>query len=524
MIPSLFNSTVPPSACSAALIPYPDLFGAEFLSLQANFIANHSQNVPPGYYSNHGSVNVQNANFCNVTVTYTHPGQNDTINVQVWLPSDTWNGRLQHIGGSGWQAGLHQAGLMAMMASVGEGYATVGTDGGLGSDVTPVNWGLLSEGNVNLYLLQDLASTTLNDASVIAKSVIGSFYKTPPKYSYYTGCSQGGRQGFQLAQRYPDAYDGIAASAPAINWNQFVMQGMWGMFVMDQLGEYPPACEINAITSAALKACDGADGIEDGVVSDTDSCDFDPATVVGSTVNCTELGSERKVSAAAAEIVRRVWDGARRADNTTIWFGPSKEAVLTGSITDVAIVPTTCAANGTCTRGSFEIADDWLKLFLLKNSSASTANMTQAEFDYLAHLSVQVYESMMGTNSPDLSRFRARGGKLVGYHGTTDTLIPVRGSTHYYDSVLAQDAHADDFFRLFLAPGVNHCFGGNGAYPAGTFDAMREWVENGVAPDTLMASTVGVTPAFKRPLCPYPKKQVYDGVGNSTLGEGFSCV
>ncbi|KAK2751232.1 feruloyl esterase b precursor [Colletotrichum kahawae] len=496
MIPSLFNGTVPASACSAALIPYPDLFGAEILSLQTNFIANHSQNVPPGYYSNHGSVNVQNANFCNVTVTYTHPGQNDTINVQVWLPSDTWNGRLQHIGGSGWQAGLHQAGLMAMMASVGEGYATVGTDGGLGSDVTPVNWALLSEGNVNLYLLQDLASTTLNDAAVIAKSVIGSFYKTPPKYSYYTGCSQGGRQGFQLAQRYPDA----AASAPAINWNQFAMQGMWGMFVMDQLGEFPPACEINAITSAALKACDGADGIEDGVVADPGSCNFDPTTVVGSTVNCTALCSERKVSAAAAEIVRRVWDGARRADNTTIWFGPSKEAVLTGSITDVAIVPTTCATNGTCTRGSFEIADDWFKPFLLKNSSASTANMAQAEFDDLAHLSVQVYESMMGTNDPDLS------------------------STHYYDSVLAQDEHADDFFRLFLAPGLNHCFSGNGAYPAGTFDAMREWVENGVAPGTLMASTVGVTPAFKRPLCPYPKKQVYDGVGNSTVGEGFSCV
>ncbi|KAL3291108.1 carboxylic ester hydrolase [Colletotrichum asianum] len=478
MIPSLFNNTVPHSACSAALIPYPDLFGAEFLALQTNFVANHSQNVPPGYYSNHGSVNVQNANFCNVTVTYTHPGQNDTINVQVWLPSDTWNGRLQHIGGSGWQAGLHQAGLMAMMASVGEGYATVGTDGGLGSDVTPVNWGLLSEGDVNLYLLQNLASTTLNDAAVIAKSVIGSFYKTPPKYSYYTGCSQGGRQGFQLAQRYPDAYDGIAASAPAINWNQFVMQGMWGMFVMDQLGEYPPACEINAITSAALKACDGADGIEDGVVADTESCEFDPATVVGSMVNCTEFGSERKKKLSWLTCITQ-WDGARRADNTTIWFGPSKEAVLTGSITDVAIVPTTCAANGTCTRGSFEIADDWLKLFLLKNSSASTANMTHAEFDDLAHLSVQVYESMMGTNDPDLSRFRARGGKLVGYHGT----------------------HA----LLRLSP-------------------MREWVENGVAPDTLMASTVGVIPAFKRPLCPYPKKQFYDGIGNSTMGEGFSCV
>ncbi|GKT42802.1 putative feruloyl esterase [Colletotrichum spaethianum] len=194
---------------------------------------------------------------------------------------------------------------------------------------------------------------------------------------------------------------------------------------MDQLGEYPPACEINAITSAALKTCDGADGIEDGGVADTDSCLFDSATVPGSTVNCTALGSERKVSAAAAGIVRRVWDGARRASNTTIWFGASNEAILTGSITDVAVVPTTCAANGTRT-------DDWLKVFLLKNSSATAANMT----------------------------------------------------------------HADDFSRFFLAPSVNHCFGGNGAYPASTFDAMREWVENGMAPDTLMASTVWFTPAF----------------------------
>jgi hypothetical protein len=106
----------------------------------------------------------------------------------------------------------------------------------------------------------------------------------------------------------------------------------------------------------------------------------------------------------------------------------------------------------------------------------------------------------------------------------TDTLIPTRGSIHYYDTVTATDESVHDFYRLFLAPGVNHCFGGNGAYPGGTFDAMREWVENGVAPDTLTASSVNISPSFQRVLCPYPMKQVYDGTGNATAGEGFTCV
>lgn len=310
MIPSLFNGTIPSSACSAAALPYPDLFGAEFLSLETTYVANYSQRVPTGYYTNHGGVTVSNVNFCNVTVSYTHPGQNDTVHVQVWLPSDTWNGRLQHIGGAGWQAGLHYAGLMGMMASVGEGYATVGTDAGLGSDVYPTDWALLSEGNVNLYLLQNLASVSLNDASVIAKSLATSFYNTPPRYSYFSGCSQGGRQGLQLAQRYPDAYDGIAASAPAINWNQFAMADMWPLFVMDQMGVYPPACEIDAITNAALDACDGLDGITDGVISDPDACDFDPTSLIGTTINCTTLNSDWTVTAEGVELVQKVVSSA----------------------------------------------------------------------------------------------------------------------------------------------------------------------------------------------------------------------
>lgn len=306
MLPLLLNGNLSTSGCSTSAIPFPTLFGAEILSLEANLVSNYSQHVPVGFYVNHGSVSVENIDYCNVTISYTHPGQNDNINVQVWMPSGTWNGRLQAIGGAGWQAGLHYAGLQGMMAALGEGYATVGTDAGLGSDFVPTNWGLTSEGNVNLYLLQNLASVSLNDAAVIAKDVIRSFYGQPPKYSYFTGCSQGGRQGMMLAQRYPDAYDGIAASAPAINWDQLFVELLWPAFLMDSLKEYPPSCEIDALTEAAIAACDGLDGVLDGVITDPSTCTFDPMTLVGNVINCTNFGTERPISTAAATIVKSV--------------------------------------------------------------------------------------------------------------------------------------------------------------------------------------------------------------------------
>lgn len=303
---SYFNISVPASACTAAAIPYPSLYGAEFLSMETTFIANYSQNVHPGTYANHGPVTVTNVNFCNVTLTYTHPGQHDSINVQVWLPANNWNGRLQAIGGGGWQAGLYWPSLMGMAGAIGEGYSTISTDVGLGSSVYATDWALLSPGNVNLYFLQDLASVSLNDMAVIGKSVSASFYGQAPKYSYFSGCSQGGRQGLMLAQRYPDAFDGIAASAPAVNWNNFVFSDFWPSFVMRSRGEFPPACEFDAITDAVIDACDGFDGVVDGVIADLDACCFNPMSVVGKIINCSTLdNAPRRISSAAAYITKK---------------------------------------------------------------------------------------------------------------------------------------------------------------------------------------------------------------------------
>lgn len=182
----------------------------QILSLSANLVTNFSKSVNEAYFFNH--------TFCNVTVSYTHLGQDDHINVGAWLPVDTWNERMQAVGGGGWVTGGTSffLSVSAMAGAIATGYATITTDAGLGiaSDASP--WALLSPGNVNLYNLQNLASVSLYDEAVIGKSLINDFYGKPPKYSYWSGCYQGGRQGLMLAQRYPEVYDDIAAAAPAI--------------------------------------------------------------------------------------------------------------------------------------------------------------------------------------------------------------------------------------------------------------------------------------------------------------------
>lgn len=221
--------------CKAAAIPLPELFGAEILSLSASTVTNYSASLIQ--IDSHFPINVAGLNFCNVSVQYTHPGQNDRINVQVWLPLSQWNGRFMGTGGGGWATEL---GALSLSYAVSQGYSAVATDGGHVYDLTgdPTPWALTSPGNVNWALLQDFAAVALDDAATIGKAVTTTYYGSPPKYSYWNGCSTGGRQGLMMAQRYPSQYDGILAVAPAIDWPSFVVAQYWPQIVMNQLGLY----------------------------------------------------------------------------------------------------------------------------------------------------------------------------------------------------------------------------------------------------------------------------------------------
>ncbi|KAH7110826.1 Tannase/feruloyl esterase [Dendryphion nanum] len=491
------------SNCASSAIPYPTVFGAQFTSIQASVTRNYTVDSPNSTNPNHWDISGSNISFCNVTITHTHPGQEDKLTTQIWLPIDPpWNKRLQATGGGGWVAGLSAQFDFHRNGAVAEGYATVSTDAGISGGVE--DWALKSPGNVDLNRLQNFASVGLKDAVLATKSVIKSFYGEEAKYSYFSGCSQGGRQGLMFAQRYPDVFDGIAAAAPAINYGNFFLSELYPALIMQSTGEIPQPCELDAVQAAAFKVCDGNDGLVDGIISHPDSCTFDPYSVVGAALNCSEAPHVKAISKAAARVAEAAWYGARTENGEFLWYTSGIQAPLTGPL---AIASPACSTNGTCSVLVWPVYADWLRFFLIKDADYSFKDLTRKEFERVYRISVQEYDSIIGTSWADLREFRDAGGKAITYHGTADTGIPFYNSRHYYKAVTAVDSKVHNYYRLFEAPGLSHCSGGIGGYPGGTFDALVKWVEQGIAPDSLEARSA--TTNKTSILCPYPKKAVF---------------
>ncbi|KAF1981082.1 feruloyl esteras-like protein B precursor [Aulographum hederae CBS 113979] len=512
---SNLQQVLAPLPCTPGAITLPDPFGTAIISVDASPVFNLSKHINKGLYVNHGAIHVESIDFCNFTVAYTHPGHHDLVNVQMWLPMNSWNGRMQAIGGAGWSAGISPFADISLAGAVAEGYAALTTDGGHASENSVADWALLESGKVDFHTLEDFASVSLNDSAYIGKSVVKAFYGRPPEYSYWSGCSQGGRQGMMLAQKYPNAYDGIVASAPAIYWGQFVVAGLWLQVTMNALGSFPRPCEFRALTSAAISACDGNDGVVDGVISEPGLCQFDPLTLVGTAVNCE--GDERvEISKAAATVAKIAWDGLRSWDGSLLWYGLNHEADLTGF---GGLADTTCDTAGSCKGLPNSLFADWVKVFIKRNPRFDPVNITKEEFERIFHDSVQEYDSTIGTAVPDLSAFHDRGGKLA------DQIITPYGTRRYYNAMIARDPKVHDYYRVFEAPGVAHCFHGRGFYPDGIFDKMVDWVEKGEAPDRLNATSFEDNESRfeRRILCPYPQKVLYDGEGDPTLPDSFYC-
>lgn len=238
-----------------------------------------------------------------------------------------------------------------------------------------------------------------------------------------------------LAQRYPDAYDGIAAAAPAFNWGQFVPAAAWAQVMMEITGQFPPKCEIDALTDAVIAACDPLDGVTDGLISDPAACSFDPFSMVGMLVNCTATGGEVTISRASAEITKLTWTGPQKSNGEFLWYGPGYQARLTGAdaaagtTADLGYATTNCSSNGTCVGVPTGLGESWLKFFIKKNPEWNYTLIDSVdEFARLFQASVQQYDSIIGTSDADLSSFRDAGGKLITYHGLVSSRAkPVLG-------------------------------------------------------------------------------------------------
>ncbi|KAJ8128867.1 hypothetical protein O1611_g4766 [Lasiodiplodia mahajangana] len=507
------------------------LFGGEITSIETTLVSNYNASVPAAYRYTAPSVELTNATFCNVTVTYTHPGQDDEIHIEAWLPTNTWNERFLAVGGGGWVAGRFFLSYANMQGALADGYATITTDAGLGSATDAEPWGQISLGNVNLYNVQNLASVSLNDEALIGKQLIKSYYGKGPLYSYWNGCSQGGRQGMMLAQRYPDAYDGIAAAAPAIYWTELGPSTTWPQQVMSMAGHYPYNCEADALTTLAVMACDKLDRVEDGIISRPQEClaHFDPFRFVGMSINCTQTNGTVRITHAAASLVNETWHGPRAVDGTKLWHGMSPGADITGdfSATGQPGLGSTNCTGTTCT-GATNVLGEWTQLFVSKNPTLDLLNLTHKEWESLFYSSGQQYRSLIGSGDPDLRAFSKRGGKLLSFHGVQDNTIPLGSSLQYYNAVASISPDIHNFFRLFEVPGLGHCFGGRSEQPSNLFAQLRQWVENGTAPETTpvnVTDTTGFQVLGARVLCPYPQQQqLVKGCTDTSAAKCWSCT
>jgi hypothetical protein len=512
-ITTIVNNSI--QTCSPTAISSPDVPGIHVLALTAVEVLNYSASTMQLWDS--PPRNLIGLNFCNVTVTYTHPGQHDVINVQTWLPLKAWNGRFQGVSGGGWITGL--TGTLPLR--IHQGYAASATDGGHPEASTPDDWALFRNGSVNTYLLRDFAHVALHELALIGKAIVKSYYGRPPAYSYWNGCSTGGRQGLQLAQRYPKDFDGIIANCPANNWANFIVAEYWPQIVMNQLGVYPELCEFDAITAAATEACDMLDGVKDGVIAAPGLCKFNPRSLVGQEYDCH--GVRKTITKEATIVAEQTWNGPFAANGTRRWYGLSPDAsfwLLPGTKCEADFKGITV-----CTGRPFRIAEEWIRLFVINNASYNVATLEYEQYDALFPVSVAKFDDIISAVNPDLSGFRAAGGKMITWHGLTDAAIFPNGSSDYYQRVLEKDPNARDFYRYFEAPGVSHCAPGVGPYPQDVLETLIEWVEKGVAPETLRGELIDAEThevRARRELCQWPLVSRYIG-GDVTQASSYVC-
>jgi tannase/feruloyl esterase len=466
--------------------------------------------------------------FCRVAGT-AKPTSDSDIRFEVWLPASGWNGKFQQVGNGGF-AGTIPVGSMVL--ALLRGYATAGTDDGHvgGRDGS---WAL---GHPEKVI--DFGYRAVHETSVQAKSIVHAFYGKDLARSYFVGCSDGGREALMEAQRYPDDFVGIVAGSPANYWTHLLFGAVWGeQALLDDPASFVPPAKLHVLQDAAVAACDALDGVKDGIIQDPRRCHFDPAVT-----QCKDADGPDCLTAPQVAAVRKIYDGPKNPRTGQLIF-PGYSVGTEGLPTTwrTWIVGNQPGQSLQVFFGNTFFSD---MVFGDPKWDFHTLN-----FDSDVKMTDDKVANVFNSNDPDLSKFKARGGKLIQYHGWGDAAIPPQNSIDYFERVQSvmgktnrqKDLGAtQDFYRLFLVPGMSHCAGGIGATSFGNgigaprdpahdvVSALEQWVEKGAAPDQIIATGfVGGDPSkgveMTRPLCPFPEEAVYEGTGDTNSASNFSC-
>ena len=512
------------------------------------------------------------------------PSTSPGIGIEVWLPARAqWNQTIRAFGSGGWAGGFYAdptrigqsgGGNEMFLGAVQKGYAVSGSDHGHGGTVSGRNasFAMNPDGSINTVLWRDFAERSMLEQALKTKAVVKAYYGRAHAKAYFDGFSTGGRQGYKLAQKYPEQYDGILAGAPAFNWTRFITAELYPQVVMQRdLGRTIPNAKLHGASALALRACGGAQASW-GFLHDPLACTYNPARDAaalckGDTGEAGVQGASTQgtcLSLKEAQAINKIWYGQTRdgrapdpaldsgrigrlsASQGQLWWGQTRGTDLTALSGEQAPFPIASqvvalslgnpriAQKGMFTNATGNAEDGWKAL--------KYADLAAA---YERGLAMQAALSDINTDSPDLSKLRDRGAKVLSYHGLSDQLIMPQGSLNYFDR-LAQTMGGVDkvqaFNRLFFIPGLGHAglfnqtasIGLNGAVtpvsavplpqPATgrdeLFNALRSWVEKGIAPERIdLAAASG---SLSLPICPHPKKPVLTG-GNPSAAASYTC-
>lgn len=451
---------------------------------------------------------VDGAGFCRVSGVIS-----PAIQFEIALP-DSWNRRLYMFGNGGYAGEdlTADSRVATRDAALLRGFLTVQQNTGHDARTEPL--GTFADGD--LSALVDYAHRAVHETVSLGKEIAATYYTRGPAFSYWDGCSTGGRQGLMSAQRYPGDFDGIVAGAPVLD---FTGTQLWGIYNAQVLAEAPISeSQLGTFAEAVMGKCDAIDGVEDGLITDPRQCDFDPVADLPicegdeASDDCFTTEQAEGIAAINAgvfvdgeQVFPGVPWGVEGVDESGFsgwsqWIvadgGPSRQGVYGATfLQNMALLPA---------RG---VDEDW------------------RSFDIEGRYSeIGMIRDILDATDPDLSAFRDKGGKMLTYFGWADPALNPLMGVEYYEDVTEEMGDASDFYRLFMVPGMYHCRSGYGPDKFDALTPLIDWVENGVAPETLVATqeSDGAVVRESR-LCPYPEVAVHDGEGDPAEADSYAC-
>jgi feruloyl esterase len=506
-----------------------------------------AQSVPPGTFTPPvGAPLTGLPAFCRV-VGASHPTSDSNIGFEVWIPSGAdWNVKYLQVGNGGFAGSIPYG---ALANALRRGYATAGTDDGHVAGGTNATWAL---GHPEKII--DFGYRALKETTDSAKAIIAALTATHPHRSYFFGCSDGGREALMEAQRFPGDFDGIIAGAPANFWTHLLAAGAWTQqALLETPQSYIPPAKLPAVQAAALAACDLVeDGVQDSIVADPRDCHFDPTVL-----QCTGADSNACLTGPQVTALKKIYAGPHNP-RTGELIHPGYEAGAEAPAASFTAWETgpSLASIGNALLNQFSV--NFFRFMVFDDSTYDIRHFNfDSDMTFTDHKSVngQSLASVLNSTNPDLSAFQSHGGKLIHYHGWNDPAIGPRNSINYYESVASVQRpgkghgkgedkvglrRTQDFYRLFMVPGMLHCGGGPGPnnFGQGTpladadhdvVKALEQWVEHGIAPDRIVSTKfIDDNPAsgvaLTRPLCPYPQVALWTGIGDTNDAANFVCV